>query len=536
MKNLSIDKQIVLFINEAIDKRVLLSILFGLFSIVFIVIGIYVPKIYESSSAILWTNYNPAQSILQQSVSAEEMRTSVRDQVEIAKQIIFSNHSLDRLIEEAQLNVADDGTQLNRKKIAVIKAGIKSNLKIDNSGSRLLTISYRHPDPDLVFLVVSIATELFLQESRDSKNETSQGAYDFINRQVIDYKNKLDDLNKRIIEFRKANVDLDSDTRVGVNTRVNNLKQTLRETKLLLTEARVRKSALIDQLNSEKRKVEKQQLSESRLALSAEKGSVLTERLATLQSDLDTLRLSYTDSYPDIIQLKEQIAKIEEQISIQNQARASQITEAGSPDVEINYNSSSLLVQLIQDVSNVETTIQTLIARTADAQSRLDNELERANKVNSLESQLAEMTRDLDVTQEIYNDLLTRRENARVSLNLQLENQGSAFKLQEPASRPVSPIGLRFFHFAIGSAPAAAIVTCGLLFAFLFLDARIRHEVSIDKDVLDIPVIGTIAHYSNDLDKMREKVRTVQSVSVVLSTLIIMAVLVILKINNFLGV
>ncbi len=537
MKNLSLDKQLVLFINEAIDKRVPICMTFAVLSIIFILVGIYFPKVYGSKATILWTNYDPARAILQQRVSREEQRINIQDQVQIAKEIIFSNNNLDDLIKQAQLNVGEDGKRLSRRQIEVLKANIRSGLSIYNSGTRIIVIEYRHLNPEVAYLVVSIASELFIQETREVKNKTSKSAFDFINRQVIDYKNKLDLVNRRIIEFRKANADLDSDTRIGVNNRVNNLKTILRDTTLQLTEARVQKKSLQNQLAIERADIEQQLLSESRQASSAVRESAYAERLATLKANLDTLRLSYTESYPDIIQLKEQIKNLQEQIDLDNQnIQATETTGDDDSRFDINFSESPLYVQLAGEISDVETNIQTLLARKADTESRLDSELLRANKVNTQESQLEEMTRDLDVTQSIYDDLLTRRENARVSLNLQLENQGSTFKIQEPAMVPHTPVGLRFLHFVLGSMPLAFAVPFGILYMLLFLDSRIRHEDYIEESVMNIPVIGAIEHYSNINDKAIDKRKTIQSISIVFSALLIFSLLIILKINNYFGV
>ncbi|MCP3850459.1 MAG: hypothetical protein GY694_09515, partial [Gammaproteobacteria bacterium] len=282
---------------------------------------------------------------------------------------------------------------------------------------------------------MSIVSELFLTESREVKNESSQGAFDFIDRQVNDYKNKLDTINRQIISFRKSNADLDSDTRQGVNRRVNNLKSIIRDTTLQLTEIRVKKQSLQEQLLAERQKIEKQLLLESRQASSIVMESVNVERLRRLQTTLDTLRLSYTESYPDIVQVKEQIknlnAQIEQEKANANSTNANNSQEFSSTN--INFIESPWYSRLSSQIADAETIIQTLKARIDDSNVRLDQELLRANKVNSLESQLEEMTRDMAVTQEIYDSLLTRRENARVSLNLQLEDQGSTFKIYEPA-------------------------------------------------------------------------------------------------------
>lgn len=531
MQEISLAKQLETFVNEVIDKRVWVSIGFAIVSITILVIGVYWPKVYESKATILWSNTSSLSPLLEQNVARS---TTINDQADIAREIILSNKILDQLIEKAGLDKDADGKPLTERQRELLKGGLRRTLKISNLGKRLIVISYRSKDPEKAYLITSIVSELFIQETRSVKNQSSQAAYDFINRQVQDYKNKLDKINRQIIDFRKQNVDLDSDTRTGVNNRVNSLKNLIRETRLQLTEAQVQKKSLQEQLDRERRRIE-QQLAASRAQASNRViQSNYEERLKSLQTRLDTLRLSYTDDYPDIVQLKEQIRNLKLQIEQEKEERKN-APEPSSGSAPVEFEPSPLYENLSNEIASIETNIKTLEARIEDASARLEKELQRASQVNALESQLEEMTRDLDVTQAIYDDLLTRRENARVSLNLQLENQGSTFKIQEPAVVPLVPVGLRFLHFALASLVLGIAVPLGLIFALVILDPRIRNEEAIDPEVLDIPIIGVVGHYANDRDKQLERRKTRLSIAIAGLTLLVLAAIVLLKINQYIG-
>ena len=57
------------------------------------------------------------------------------------------------------------------------------------------------------------------------------------------------------------------------------------------------------------------------------------------------------------------------------------------------------------------------------AESMLNEELHRSGRIADSESALAELTRDYEVNRDIYQDLLRRRENARVSMELDREKR-----------------------------------------------------------------------------------------------------------------
>lgn len=532
MQNLALDKQLKIFIREAYKYRMRVAAVFVLVSVGFLLAGVYWPKLYEANASVLWSNRDSLSPLLRDGVA---QTTTLSEQAAIAREVILSNKSLETLIEKGQIGRANGEEELDDRKIEILKSDLRKDVRVTFQGRNLILISYRHTDPEISYLVVSILSQLLIQETREVKNESSRSAFEFIDRQVSDYRFKLDQINNQIIEFRKTNVDLDSDTRTGVNNRVNELKSTIKDTKLLLTESRVRKQSLEDQREIERQKIQQMLVTRSEISSNAERESAYQERLNNLESMLDTLRLSYTDDYPDVIQLKEQIRTLKDLIANDSSSKGQEETSAAAPSAKLAFSESPLYSSLSNEISMVETEIQTLEARLSDAEGRLGIELDRAGKVNALESQLEEMSRDLDVTQSIYDDLLTRRENARVSLNLQLENQGSTFKIQEPAVVPLVPSGLRFQHFALLCIPLGLAVPFGLIYVYLFLDTRIRHEEAFSEELKKYPVLATVGFYSNDADISRDKAKTTVTAGIFGVGILALCVIMVLKVNQVIG-
>jgi hypothetical protein len=134
-----------------------------------------------------------------------------------------------------------------------------------------------------------------------------------------------------------------------------------------------------------------------------------------------------------------------------------------------------------------------LAARISEAKRQLQQELERGRRVHGGEATLAELTRDYQVNRDIYQDLLKRRENARVSMNLDKEKQGLTIKIQEPATLPLSPSGLRFLHFVIGGLALGVLLPFGLLYAKLHLDPRLRLGALISEKH-KVPLLAVVPH------------------------------------------
>src|SRR5690606_21256826 len=115
---------------------------------------------------------------------------------------------------------------------------------------------------------------------------------------------------------------------------------------------------------------------------------------------------------------------------------------AGAAGREL-VTSNPLYQQLRSDQARVRSDMAALRARISESEQLLENELERGRRVADSEAALAELTRDYEVNRDIYQDLLRRRENARVSMSLDAEQRGLTFRVQESAALPLQPTGLR---------------------------------------------------------------------------------------------
>jgi polysaccharide chain length determinant protein (PEP-CTERM system associated) len=213
-------------------------------------------------------------------------------------------------------------------------------------------------------------------------------------------------------------------------------------------------------------------------------------RVAELQSRLDTLRLSYLDTHPDVVQIKLQIQDLTKALEVERK-RPSQERARGKMTESAMY--SPIYQQMRRELSQSEVTVEALKARIAQYQRMMREEAQRGKGLRTGDARLADLTRDNQINRDIYQDLQRRREKARVSMSLDNDRQGLAFAIQEPATFPQTPIGLRFWHFVLGGLVLGILVPFGLLYARMHVDPRIRVGDTITK-VHNVPVLVTIPH------------------------------------------
>ena len=178
--------------------------------------------------------------------------------------------------------------------------------------------------------------------------------------------------------------------------------------------------------------------------------------------------------------------------------------------VSINPLYQQIKIQLAQ----VQGDIAATSARLGASESMLQQELERSRRIANSENITSELTRDYTVNRDVYQDLLKRRENARVSMILDAEQRGLTFMIQNPAVLPLVPSGLRFMHFGLAGIALSLAVPFGLLFGMVRFDPRVRSAWQFEQ-ATGVAVLATIPFYPTPRDLRRERLHNTVLVLIV---------------------
>lgn len=451
---------------------------FGLIALIFLAAGILLPRKYQSASTILVGEAN----IIGPLMEGRAVPTGVADRARIAREVIFSRSIMGEILSAGGWAEAAN-TPLARERLI---EEIKQRSRIDSPGPNLIRITYADAEPERAFHVASRYAELFISESLAAKERESREAFEFIAARVDEYHRKLTDAEERLKQFRASNLDARPGTDIDVRTRVAEIRSQIEGARTNLSEMQMREAALQAQISGEA------EVSDLR-----SRSAQFRLRIAELQSQLDTLRLDYTDSYPDVVRLRHQIEDTQAALAREEQAEAS-----GARGSDVAAASNPLYQQLRSDLARVRGDMAALRARISENEGLLQSELDRGRRVADSEASLAELTRDYEVNREIYQDLLRRRENARVSMSLDAEQRGLTFRIQESAALPLQPTGLRLLHFAAAGLGLGMAVPLGLLLALLQIDPRARSAQALAQ-VLPVPVLVSIPELRTRADRRR---------------------------------
>lgn len=456
-------------LREVLRYKWLVAGCFAVVSLLVLVAGIVWPKNYVSTGLIHADRQNIIAPLLRGSAEVTEINLEESKQV---REVIFSPRIMEQVAKDVGLLKGGE----NSRQVENILNGIRGRLDVKDVGKSYIGISFSAATADRAFQINNAIIDNFIKDSAQTKRRESREAYLFIDRQVKSYKQQLQEAEVRLKQFKADNLD---GTEESVASRIAELRAQVEEMTLDLQEATTRRAEISGQLQRENRVVSRNF-----------RADVYRERLGQAQSQLETLRLSYEDTYPDIVVLKQQIEDLKKAIS-DTENDTENTTASAASDGTIN----PLYQQLRSQLAQVEVDVRSRENRLASTKRLLDAEYERAKRIAERQAELSELSRDYDVTRGIYEDMLERKERARLSMTLDLEGQGVTYKIQEPPSFPVTPSGLRFLHFAIAGVFVGALVALGLVAAYIKLDPRIRFTVNL-LDELPVPVLGTVPHIS----------------------------------------
>jgi polysaccharide chain length determinant protein (PEP-CTERM system associated) len=499
----SIQEKLRILLKEAYLRKRFFIYSFISISLVTLIAGLFVPKHYTSSATIVVQEQNIIQPLMQGTAVA----TDIADRARQARELIDSRQLLNKVMDA----VGWSGPQYTPLQLERIRDGLKSKIKLEASGDNLITISYSDKDPERTKLVVDKIAEYFIADSQQRKSDESRKAYEFIDSQVSAYHKKLLDTEQKLKEFRSKDPGLPTSSQGDIRQRITELRSAIERTKLGISEEEIKKRSL-----------EKQLSGEAGLTSSLTREGQYLSRIAELQNELDTLLLSYTETHPDVIVLRHQIEDLKKSIAKERtKTKPEKGSQSGNGEtyVDEGIRLSPLYETLRTQLSQSRTQIATLNARLKENQKLLAEEVEISKKASSSEAVLSELNRDQEVNQQIYNDLLRRRENARVSMNMDISQKGLDMKIYEPAYLPLKPSGLRLIHFALAGLVLGLGIPAGALAIYLELDPNIRSKKKIEQE-FGLTVITSIPHWVGQYESSKIRAENTRLMTLLVLSLI----------------
>jgi protein tyrosine kinase modulator len=403
----------------------------------------FMPGIYRSTARILVDRQQVPESMVRPTVTS-----ALETRLHTISQEILSRSRLDMLIRQFDLYPDLRQSAPLEEVIDRMRKDIKLELKAvqqgeDRRGATIaFDLSYDGRNPEQVARVTNTLASFYIEENLKARERQAVGTSEFMKVQLADAKKRLDTQEAMVSQFKKRYMgELPQQTDGNLNA-IDRLSTQLRLNSDSQTRLRERRDALARQF--------------AETAAQDGGGSEgAAERLARLKLELRSLRSTYSDKYPDIARLKEEIAALERTV-----AEPEPITDKDKKKAAAAL--SPQLFRIKQSQSEVDSELSILKGEEGRLRSALGAYVGRVENSPKREQEFREMTRDYDSTREYYQSLMKRYDDAQLAESMEHRQKGEQFRILDPAvpaSQPAAPGRLRLIMMALAVCAGLAVGT-----------------------------------------------------------------------------
>jgi polysaccharide chain length determinant protein (PEP-CTERM system associated) len=333
-------------------------------------------------------------------------------------------------------------------------------------------------DPRMAQQVSSSITSMFIEENLRTSQQHSEVTTQFLAQQLDEAKRNLDDQDKQLAAFEmKYMGTTPDDAQMNFNILMG-LTSQLDATSESLARAQQDKSYTESELA--------QQVAAWQGAQTGRNPDTLEEQLAALQTKLTNLQARYTDSYPEVIKTKNDIAAMQKKIAEDNEQQG----QTNGDNAELRGEPA----QIRQLRKQVLLTNQAIAEKTKE-QEKVKEEIKvyqsRVQSTPAIEQQYKQLTRGYQTALESYNSLLKKREDAEMARELQQQQAGEQFRVLDPANLPTEPSFPNRPKFTLAGFAGGLGLGMGLALLLELRDSSLRSERDVEI-TLRLPVLALV--------------------------------------------
>jgi polysaccharide chain length determinant protein (PEP-CTERM system associated) len=436
-----------------------------------------VPDRYEASSRI----YVDTQSVLKPLLSGLTVQPDVNQQVAMLARTLITRPNLEKLIRSADLSIAFK----NERERDVLIDTLTTEIKLTGGGrENLFNVTYRDADPARAQRVVQGLTTMFVDSGLGGKRRDTEAARRFIDEQIKQYEKKLEEAEARLKEFKLRNLSLMTGPGKDFFGQMATISEELSKVRLDLRAAEQSRDALRRELSGED-----PSLMSDLPAVVAPATPELDARIDSMRKQLDELLRRFTDEHPDVLQTRRLLAQLEDQRKQELEARK-RIAAATKAPSGAATNPVYQRIKIAQ--SEAEATVASLRGRASELEGRLSQLRSTAGRVPQIEAELAQLNRDYDILRKNYDGLVSRRESASISEDVDATTQLAEFRIIDPPRVSPKPV----FPNRASLAPVALLAALGLGGFASFAMAQLFPTIDSARVLREVgrrPVLGIVS-------------------------------------------
>lgn len=391
-------------------------------------------------------------------------------------------------------------------KVQMIKRKILDQSGRDREVISGFTVGFEHRDPETAQKVAQWLTDAFAEANRERFRQRAASAAGFLTEESERFKTRISELEGNLASFKARNAGRLPDQADMNMDLMDRADRDLENTQLQIRTLQRERVYLVQQLEQAQlgsgadnvRELEaeyarrltqydanhpdvvslRRQIDAARSGGSVD-GQSLVAQLEAQRTILEASRQRYSDDHPDIKRVQRNIQSLEARIA------------SGEGAGRSGPRRTPVTVQLQTQINAIDTQLSGLQSQSFGLRAKLDNFESRITTSPEVEREYQQLTRELNIAREKYNELLSRQMDAELSEAAIAGGRGDEFRLMQTPGVPGSPAKPARLAIALLALLAAALA--GLTAAVIAesVDPTVRGERDL-RQILNLTPLATI--------------------------------------------
>jgi uncharacterized protein involved in exopolysaccharide biosynthesis len=503
------------------------ALLFGVaipIAVLAILLALTLPDVYTSSGLVEIDEPSATQPLSMQAGNGE---SDYADQyVQNLKGIVLTDNNLRKLNQTHDLypDIEDDHAMLARLRRDINVSIVTTPILDPRTGRErdvvdAFTVSYDNRVPEKAQKGAQWLVTAFLAEHRRQRQGRASNAAEFYAKEAERIRKDVAKLEAKIAEFKRANygqlpelteVNMSMMDRTESQIAANDMQaRSLRQDRVFLAaqleqqRAQGTDAASLRQLEDQYARMRstydeshpdmialRRQIDALKYGTSAAAGTSLRSQLNAKRATLAEARQRYGEEYPDVKKLQRDIATLEARI------------KAGEKgDVEL-ADGTPVGMQLRTQIIAIDSQLASFAAQNSALRAKLNGLEKNVTETPQVEREYANMTRDLTVAREKYEQLLNRQMDAEVSEAAIVGGRADEFRLVQSPMLPGMPSKPQRLAILLIGLVAAVVLGLTTTVAAEAFDPKVRGARDV-RELLSVSPLVAIPTIRNSRSRRR---------------------------------
>ena len=507
-------------------------------------ISLLLPNMYKSTATILIKSQQIPPTLVPSTVTsyAEQRIQTITQEVMSRSRILNLIDKFNLLPDKREKLTTEEMVDKVRSRISLEPINAEIN-KESRSRPILLTIaftlSYEDEDPKKAQLVTNELSSYYMEKNLESREAHARGTTKFLEEQLRQVKQRVDELETKLAEFRKKHLEelpeftnLNMQKLEKLNSDLSNIDMQIRSLEEQRATLRTRLASLDPYsggservLSPEERlqqaKLERAQLlakysAKHPLVLAKDKEIQLLEKQAStvnrigyletrkheLELKLADLKSKYSDKHPSVRGTARELAQVKKEIEQLKAkgvvAQNNTVTDATNP----------AYITIKSDLDKITVSIASLKAERKRLERQINSVYKKLHAMPEVAKRYNELDTDYQNAKMHYQELQQKLLTARVAQGMEEDQLGETFQVIEPAFLPEKPAKPNRLAIMLIGIVLGIGISIGLAAVREYTDRTIR-EADLLEEMTQAPVLSVIPKITTPSEIRRKRIKRV---------------------------